>query len=112
MSNKNNKKERVNIVYSTNPDFQYLYQEEAEAVTLPPEKQNLKVVLDTKQRKGKVVTLVQGFIGKEEDLKALEKQLKNRCGTGGSSKEGEILIQGDFKEKILTFLKENHYRAK
>lgn len=111
MSNKNKKKERVNVVYSTNPDFQYQYNDEPETETLPPAKQNLRVVLDTKQRKGKTVTLIQRFVGSEEDLKALEKMLKNKCGVGGTSKDGEILIQGDFKEKIINILKDNGYRV-
>ncbi|WP_294142828.1 translation initiation factor [uncultured Sanguibacteroides sp.] len=107
-----NKKEKINVVYSTNPDFQYEYNENTEAETLAPEKQNLRVSLDSKQRKGKVVTLVQGFIGTEDDLKELAKLLKNKCGVGGSAKDGEIIIQGELKEKILTILKDNGYRAK
>ena len=107
-----NKKEKINVVYSTNPDFQYEYNEKTEAETLAPEKQNLRVSLDSKQRKGKVVTLVQGFIGTEDDLKELAKLLKNKCGVGGSAKDGEIIIQGELKEKILTILKDNGYRAK
>lgn len=107
-----NKKEKINVVYSTNPDFQYEYNENTEAETLAPEKQNLRVSLDSKQRKGKVVTLVQGFIGTEDDLKKLAKLLKNKCGVGGSAKDGEIIIQGELKEKILTILKDNGYRAK
>ena len=107
-----NKKEKINVVYSTNPDFQYEYNENTEAETLAPEKQNLRVSLDSKQRKGKVVTLVQGFIGTEDDLKELAKLLKNKCGVGGSAKDGEIIIQGELKEKILTILKDNGYRTK
>ena len=72
----------------------------------------MKVVLDTKQRAGKTVTLIQGFIGSEEDLKELAKLLKNKCGVGGSVKDGQILIQGAFKEKILAILHDNHYRAR
>ncbi len=109
---KSDKKNRIHVVYSTNPDYQYEYASEPEAETLPPEKQNLKVLLDSKQRKGKTVTLIQGFIGSEEDLKELAKLLKNKCGVGGSVKDGEILIQGELKEKILTILRENNYRAK
>lgn len=107
-----NKKGRINIVYSTNPDYNYEYAQETTPETLPPEKQNLKVVLDTKQRAGKTVTLIQGFIGSEEDLKELAKLLKNKCGVGGSVKDGQILIQGAFKEKILAILLDNHYRAR
>lgn len=107
-----NKKGRINIVYSTNPDYNYEYAQETTPETLSPEKQNLKVVLDTKQRAGKTVTLIQGFIGSEEDLKELAKLLKNKCGVGGSVKDGQILIQGAFKEKILATLHDNHYRAR
>lgn len=112
MSNKKEKKDRINIVYSTNPDFQYQYNETPEVTTLSPEKQNLRVILDSKQRKGKTVTLVQGFVGTEEDIKELSKLLKNKCGVGGSVKNGEIIIQGDLKEKVLSILRENSYRAK
>lgn len=109
---KNDKKNRINIVYSTDPHFNYEYEKGEENETLSPEKQNLKVVLDSKQRKGKTVTLVQDFIGTEDDLKELAKLLKNKCGTGGSVKDGEIIIQGEVKEKVLAILRENHYRAK
>ena len=101
MGNKNDKKERINVVYSTNPNYQYEYNQEEEQETLAPEKQNLRVTLDSKQRKGKTVTLVQGFVGTEEDLKELAKLLKNKCGVGGSVKDGEIIIQGEVKEKVL-----------
>lgn len=109
---KTDKKGRVNIVYSTNPDFNYEYDDSSETETLAPEKQNLRVLLDSKQRKGKTVTLIQGFAGSEDDLKELAKLLKNKCGVGGSVKDGEIIIQGEMKEKILTILKENKYRAR
>ena len=112
MGNKNDKKERINVVYSTNPNYQYEYNQEEEHETLAPEKQNLRVTLDSKQRKGKTVTLVQGFVGTEEDLKELAKLLKNKCGVGGSVKDGEIIIQGEVKEKVLTILRDNKYRAK
>ena len=112
MGNKNDKKERINVVYSTNPNYQYEYNKEEEQETLAPEKQNLRVTLDSKQRKGKTVTLVQGFVGTEEDLKELAKLLKNKCGVGGSVKDGEIIIQGEVKEKVLTILRDNKYRAK
>lgn len=112
MSNKDDKKGRVNVVYSTNPDFQYEYNGEEETETLAPEKQNLRVTLDSKQRKGKIVTLVQGFVGTEDDLKELAKLIKNKCGVGGSVKDGEIIIQGELKEKILAILRDNKYRAK
>lgn len=106
-----NKKGRINVVYSTNPDFNYQYEEKEQQDTLPAEKQNLRVTLDSKQRAGKTVTLVDGFVGKEEDLKELAKLLKNKCGVGGSVKEGQIIIQGAFKDKILTLLHDNNYRA-
>ena len=112
MGNKNDKKERINVVYSTNPNYQYEYNQEKEQETLAPEKQNLRVTLDSKQRKGKTVTLVQGFTGTEEDLKELAKLLKNKCGVGGSVKDGEIIIKGEVKEKVLTILRDNKYRAK
>ena len=106
MGNKNNKKERINVVYSTNPNYQYEYNQEEEQETLAPEKQNLRVTLDSKQRKGKIVTLVQGFVGTEENLKELAKLLKNKCGVGGSVKDGEIIIQGEVKEKVLEVMRE------
>lgn len=112
MGNKNDKKERINVVYSTNPNYQYEYNQEEEQETLAPEEQTLRVTLDSKQRKGKTVTLVQGFVGTEEDLKELAKLLKNKCGVGGSVKDGEIIIQGEVKEKVLTILRDNKYRAK
>ncbi len=112
MGNKKDKKDRVNVVYSTNPNFQYEYDQEEEQETLAPEKQNLRVMLDSKQRNGKTVTLVQGFVGTEADLKELAKLLKNKCGVGGSVKDGEIIIQGELKEKVLTILRDHHYRAK
>lgn len=107
-----NKKGKINVVYSTKPDFNYQYEEEEEQTTLPPEKQNLRVTLDSKQRAGKTVTLIDGFIGTEEDLKDLAKLLKNKCGVGGSVKEGQIIIQGAFKDKVLAILHDNHYRAR
>lgn len=107
-----NKKGRINIVYSTNPDFNYQYEQGEEQTTLSPEKQNLRVTLDSKQRAGKTVTLVEGFVGTEEDLKELAKLLKNKCGVGGSVKDGQIIIQGAFKDKILSLLHDNHYRAR
>ncbi|HEY4785926.1 MAG TPA: translation initiation factor [Bacteroidales bacterium] len=100
------------IVYSTNPDFQYQTNNGDEADTLPPQQQDLRVMLDKKNRGGKMVTLVTGFIGKEEDLEALAKILKTKCGVGGSAKDNEILIQGDFREKILNLLIGMGYKAK
>ncbi len=97
------------LVYSTNNDFYNDYPEEAAAETAPKDKQKLRVKLDTKQRAGKVVTLVEGFSGTEEDLEALGKQLKTKCGAGGSAKDGLILVQGDYKEKIIAWLKDWGY---
>ena len=108
------KKQRFEgIVYSTSDDFEY--QDEAQDVeqeTLANERQRLKVGLDRKQRKGKVVTIVTGFIGPEADLESLARVLKQRCGVGGSVKDGEILIQGDFKEKIIQYLTSEKYQVK
>ena len=112
MSN-NDWKSRLNVVYSTNPDFQYTYQEdENEAETLPPSGQDLRVWLDRKQRAGKQVTLVKGFVGKEEVLKALAKFLISKCGVGGAAKEGEIVIQGDFRDRVVDILLKEGYRVK
>ncbi|MGN0047823.1 MAG: translation initiation factor [Bacteroides sp.] len=105
----NDWKERLNIVYSTNPDFMYETTQEEEAETLPPAQQRLRVQLDRKNRGGKVVTLVTGFVGNENDLKDLGKLLKSKCGVGGSAKEGEIIVQGDFKQKVFDLLKKEGY---
>ena len=98
-------------VYSTNPDFKF-ETEEDETETLPNNKQQLIVSIDKKQRKGKTVTLVEGFIGKTEDLEALAKLLKTKCGVGGSAKDGEIVIQGDFKIKVKEILEKEGYKVK
>ena len=95
------KREKINIVYSTNPDFNYEFEEDDASVdTLPVNQQKLYVSIDRKQRAGKEVTLVEGFVGTEDDLKELGKFLKNKCGVGGTVKDNEILIQGNFKVKI------------
>ena len=106
-----NKKIPVGVVYSTNQDFAYSFDNEGIAETLSPEKQKLKIQLDKKSRAGKQVTLVLGFVGNEIDLTDLSKKLKNLCGCGGSVKEGEILIQGDVREKVLTYLINQGYKA-
>jgi len=108
----NNWKDRLSVVYSTNPDFQYNQGEKIEEETIPPQKQNLIVAIERKNRGGKTVTLVKGFVGKEDDLAELGKKLKTKCGVGGSVKEGEIIIQGEFKTRIADLLKEWGYRVK
>lgn len=108
----NDWKKRLGTVYSTDPNFSYDTDKEEDAETLPANQQNLKVQLDKKQRKGKAVTLVTGFIGQEDDLKELGKKLKTKCGVGGSAKEGEIIIQGDFREKVMQLLQEEGYKVK
>lgn len=107
----NDWKERLGTVYSTNPDFEYNNDEE-EQETLSPGEQKLYVSLDKKNRKGKAVSLVEGFIGTENDLKDLGKKIKSKCGVGGSVKDGEILIQGDFRDKIVQLLQADGYTVK
>ncbi len=102
-------KERLGMVYSTNPDFSYDYGEEQEAETLAPEKQSLRVWRDTKGRGGKVTTIVRGFVGSNDDLQTLGRTLKQACGVGGSVKEGEIIIQGDHRDRITALLLQRGY---
>lgn len=97
------------LAYSTNKDFFNDFRADEPVNTLPKEKQKLKVTLDTKQRAGKVVTFIDGFVGSDDDLETLGKQLKTKCGTGGSVKDGYIMIQGDYKVKVITWLKEWGY---
>ena len=106
-------KNRLGVVYSTNPDFQYVTDaQEAEPETLPPERQRLFVRLDRRQRAGKQVTLVDGFVGRADDLAALAKTLKTKCGVGGTAKDGQITIQGDLRDKLVTLLTGMGYQAK
>lgn len=108
----NDWKQRLGMVYSTNPDFEYSTTEEQEATTLPPAQQNLRVRLDRKQRGGKTVTLVKGFVGTESDLSELGRMLKNKCGVGGSAKDGEIIIQGDHRDRVVELLTAAGYKCK
>lgn len=108
----NDWKARLGMVYSTNPDFQYTTDEVEEAETLAPAEQNLRVWLDRKQRGGKVVTLVKGFVGREADLAELARLLKTKCGVGGAAKEGEILIQGDHRDRVVELLTAAGYKCK
>lgn len=105
----NDWKDRLNVVYSTNPDYQYENIGEEKAETLPKNLQKLRVSMEKKGRGGKTVTLIRGFIGTEEDLKELGKLLKTKCGVGGSAKDEEIIIQGDFKQRIIDLLKAEGY---
>jgi len=102
-------KNRIDIVYSTHPDFQYSFGEEEEAVTPAKDKQLLRIALDKRNRGGKKVTLVSGFVGSNEDLQELGKLLKMKCGVGGSVKEREILIQGDFRDRLSEILHREGY---
>ena len=97
-------KDRLGVLYSTNPDFEYTTEQVEEPDTLEPARQELRISLSKKQRGGKEVTLITGFVGREEDLAELGRLLRQRCGVGGSAKDGEILIQGDQRTKLLTIL--------
>ncbi|HSY60236.1 MAG TPA: translation initiation factor [Cytophaga sp.] len=105
-------KGRTGVVYSTSGEFNYSYEGEEETETLPVDKQKLKVVLDNKGRAGKTVTAVTGFIGKTADLEDLGRKLKNKLGVGGSVKDGEVLIQGDFRTRLIPLLNEMGYKVK
>ena len=105
-------KKRLGVVYSTNPDYQYQTLREEEPQTLEPGRQRLVVRIDRRQRAGKQVTLIEGFTGSRDDLAALAKTLKTRCGVGGTAKDGEITIQGDLRDKIVALLTSMGYNAK
>lgn len=105
----NDWKDRLNVVYSTNKDFNYETEGEDEQDTIAKEKQQLRISLDKRNRKGKAVTLITGFVGTTEDMEELGKLLKVKCGVGGSAKDGEIIVQGDFRTKILELLQKEGY---
>lgn len=101
---KKNKNKRIGVVYSTNPNYEYQFGQNEDQEAIPNNQQKLRVLLDRKKRKGKEVTLITGFVGPEDDLKALGKLLKSKCGVGGSAKDGEILVQGDQRQKVIQLL--------
>ena len=107
----NDWKERLGVVFSTNPDFQYETDKEEQATTLAPERQNLKIWLD-RLKGGRVATVVRGFVGSADDLAALGKELKKSCGVGGTAKDGEIIIQGDHRDRVVELLSKSGYRCK
>ncbi len=108
----NDWKKRLGVVYSTDPEFKFESEGSELRETPPPRQQKLYVRLDRKNRKGKTVTLIEGFVGRDEDLKSLAKELKSKCGVGGSTGDGEILIQGDFRDRIIKMLEEKEYQVK
>ncbi len=107
----NDWKERLGVVYSTNSDYNYSTDEQS-IETLPPAQQDLRVWLDKKHRAGKVATIVRGFVGDDESLKELAKVLKSKCGVGGSAKDGEIIIQGDHRDRVVEILTKSGYKSK
>ena len=108
----NDWKKRLGVVYSTNKDYEYEYQPQEEIQTLPPGKQRLLVGIDRRNRSGKTVTLISGFKGSPDDLSALCKTMKTKCGCGGSAKDGEILLQGDLRDKAVAILSAMGYNSK
>ena len=112
MAKKNDWKNREGVVYSTNDNFEYEFAGNEEQTTLPPQQQNFRAQLDKNGRAGKQVTLVTGFVGKADDLELLTKLLKTKCGVGGSSKNGEIILQGDLRDKVVQALLKEGYKAK
>lgn len=108
----NDWKKRLGVVYSTNPDFSYTEESSPEVQTLEPSKQRLIVGIDRRARAGKQVTLIKGFVGSDEDLAALGKTLKVKCGVGGTAKDGEITLQGDLRDKVVALLENMGYKAK
>lgn len=108
---KKNKPDTKGFVYSTDPNFRFEEEPAEEQSTLPPGQQKLRIILDTKHRGGKTVSIVTGFVGATEDLEELGKKIKQYCGTGGSVKDGEIIIQGDQREKIKSFLAKQGYKV-
>lgn len=106
------RKDRTGIVYSTDPEFRYEYDTAEKKSTLLPHQQDLRIMLDSRNRKGKQVTLLTGFIGIDDDLQTLARELKTLCGSGGSAREGTVLVQGDFREKILKYLTDKRYKVK
>lgn len=105
----NDWKDRLNVVFSTNPDFKFETEDDEDVETIDKTKQQLRVSLDKRNRKGKAVTLITGFIGTEDDIAALGKLLKVKCGVGGSAKDGEIIVQGDLRTKVLEILQKEGY---
>lgn len=108
----NDWKKRLGVVYSTNSEYAFESDGKEEQETVDPGQQKLYVKLDRKNRKGKSVTLIEGFVGKESDLKELGKELKGKCGVGGSAKDGVILLQGDFRDRVISLLKERGFNVK